>query len=150
VSPACVVNALIPFRTRLADDGLVHLRAWTTAAGPIAVVAEMDWAILIDDPAEAYYGPGIFTYPHYAIPAALDACRAAGVDAPRLIVRLPAPPGERFAEVTDPEDPQGWRPIEPADIAALVGVDQWPGPAVGAYTRRVVQDWIANGTLPIR
>lgn len=150
MSPTCVVNALVPFRTRLADDGVVHVRAWNTPAGPVVVVAEMDWAILTADAADAYFGPGVFTYPHYALPAALSACRDAGLDEPRIIVRMPDPPGERFAEVTDPEDPQGWRPLEPHDIAQIVGKDQWPGPPVGAYTRGVVERWIADGALTIR
>ena len=121
VSSTCLVHALIPFSTRLADDGLVHVRAWRTPNGAVALVAELDWAMLTSDPADAYYGPSIFTYPHYALPAAIDACRNAGVIDPRIIVRLPDPPGERFAEVVDPEDPQGWSPLQAADVAALVG-----------------------------
>ena len=126
----------------------MHVRAWDTATGLVVVVAELDWAILTPDPDDAYYGPGIFTYPQYALPAALGACADAHVDDPQVIVRLPAPPGERFARVTDPDDPQGWEPVESHEVAALVGTDQWPGPPPGAYVPRVVEAWIANGVPP--
>ena len=148
VTPTCVVNALVPFRTRLADDGLVHVRAWKTPAGPVAVVAELDWALLTASPQDAYYGPGVFTYPHYALPAAVGVCRNAGLDGPDLIVRLPSPPDERFARVTDPEDPQAWQPLEAEEVGALVGTDQWPGPPPGAYVRRIVEQWVAEGAIP--
>ena len=148
VNPICVVNALVPFSTRLADDGLVHVRAWDTPTGPVAVVAEMDWALLTASPDDAYYGPGVFTYPHYALPAAVAACRDAGLDEPEMIVRLPAPPDERFARVTDLEDPQGWQPLDTAEVGARVGNDQWPGPPPGAYVRRVVEQWVADDVLP--
>ena len=83
VRPICLVNALAPFRTRLADDGLVHVRAWRTDDGPVAVVAELDWALLTAKRDDAYYGPGIFTYPHYALPAASAAPPRALRTAPR-------------------------------------------------------------------
>jgi len=148
VSATCIVNALVPFSTRLADDGLVHVRAWHTADGPVVVVAELDWAILTADPADAYYGPGIFTYPQYALPAALAVCAHAGITGGQVIVRLPAPPGERFARVTDPDDPQGWEDVQPHQIADLVGTDQWPGPDPGTYGRRAVEAWVASGVPP--
>jgi hypothetical protein len=148
VNALCIVNALVPFSTRLADDGLVHVRAWRTSAGPVIVVAELDWAMLTHDPSDAYYGPGIFTYPQYALPAARTACDAAGISDGRMFVRLPAPPGERFARVVDPDDPQGWEPVEAHDIAALVGTDQWPGPPPGAYVQRHVAAWVATGVSP--
>ena len=148
VRPICLVNALAPFRTRLADDGLVHVRAWRTDDGPVAVVAELDWALLTAERDDAYYGPGIFTYPHYALPAASAVCAAAGLADCATYVRLPDPPGERFARVTDPEDPQGWERVDAHHITSLVGDDQWPGPPPGRYTRRTVDRWIADGALP--
>ena len=148
VNAPCIVNALVPFSTRLADDGLVHVRAWRTLAGPVVIVAELDWAILTTNPADAYYGPGIFTYPQYALPSALAVCANAGVTGGQVIVRLPDPPGERFARVTDPDDPQGWEPVQPGEIAALVGSEQWPGPPPGAYVRPAVEAWVASGVPP--
>lgn len=150
VRPVCIVNTLVPFSTRLADDGLVHLRVWRAPDGPLAVVAELDWALMTGDREDAYFGPGIFTYPHYALPAAAAAWEAAGVPECRVYVRLPDPPGERFARVTDPEDPQGWEPVDADHIGRMVGDDQWPGPPVGRYTRRVVHAWITDGRLSPR
>ena len=143
----CLVNALVPFRTRLADDGLVHVRAWNTKTGPLLVVAELDWPMLLPHGAEGYSGPGIFNYPHYALPAAIDACEGRVGPDPQIIVRLPAPPSERFLRVVDPDDPQGWAPVDAADIGARVGTDQWPGPPPGQYARRVVEAWIRDGAL---
>lgn len=148
VDAHCIVNALVPFSTRLADDGLVHVRAWRTSGRPVIVVAELDWAILTGRTEDAYYGPGIFTYPQYALPAALGVCERAGVGDGEVIVRLPAPPGERFARVTDPDDPQGWEPVEAREIGAVVGSHHWPGPPPGQYVRRSVEMWIASGVPP--
>ncbi len=146
--PTCVLNTLVPFATRLADDGLVHVRAWRAAKGYIAVIAEMDWAMMVSDRALAYDGPGVFTYPGYALPAALVACHAAGAYDPEMIVRMPAPPGERFDRVNDPDDPQGWEPVRPEALAARLGTDQWPGPTPGLYVRPTVEEWIRTGVLP--
>lgn len=144
----CVVNALVPFRTRLADDGLVHVRAWTSPAGSIIVVAELDWPMLLPHGTEGYSGPGIFNYPHYALPAAEAACAGHLAGRPDVIVRLPAPPSERFLRVTDPDDPQAWPEIDPAAIGARVAGDHWPGPPPGRYVRPVVEAWIRDGVLP--
>lgn len=145
--PVCRVNALVPFRTRLADDGLVHVRAWDTESGPLVLVAELDWPMLLPHGAAGYSGPGIFNYPHYALPAALEACGGKIGPDPDTVVRLPAPPSERFLRVVDPDDPQGWTPLDPGTIAARVGADQWPGPPPGQYVRTVVEAWIRDGAL---
>lgn len=150
VPAPCLVNALVPFATRLADDGLVHVRAWQTATGPLVLVAELDWPIQVADRSQGYSGPGIFTYPHYALPAALAACGEAGAREPELLVRLPAPPGERFARVTDPDDPQGWEPVDVEGVALRVAGSAWPGPPTGAYVEPVVREWIAAGAPPFR
>jgi len=137
-----ILNALVGFRTRLADDGLVHVRGWTTPEGPVVLVAELDWAILVADPADAYDGPGVFTYPGYALGAALDAAAGAGLANPRVVVRMPDPPGERFALVTDVEDPVAWAELDaPGLLRAMAGADP-TGPPPGAYVRRVVEEWI--------
>ncbi len=143
-----VLNALVPFSTRLADDGLVHVRAWDGPHGPVAIVAELDWALLVDDPSDAYYGPGIVTYPAYALGAAAAALRSAGMQDARIMVRLPDPPGERILEVTDPDDPLGWPQMGPDALAeALRGCDA-TGPPPGAYIRRVVEAWVAADGSP--
>lgn len=144
-----VLNRIVPFSTRLADDGLVHVRAWTTPAGVGVLVAELDWALLVADRADAYFGPGIFTYPDYALGAANAACRHAGLPGPStLVVRMPDPPGERFALVHDVDDPQGWPDLPVEGVAtALGGVDP-TGPPPGAYVRRVVEAWCRDGVLP--
>jgi len=137
-----ILNALVGFRTRLADDGLVHVRGWTTPEGPVVLVAELDWAILVADPADAYDGPGVFTYPGYALGAALDAAAGAGLANPRVVVRMPDPPGERFALVTDVEDPGAWAELDaPGLLRAMAGADP-TGPPPGAYVRREVEEWI--------
>ncbi len=139
-----ILNALVGFRTRLSDDGLVHVRGWSTADGPVLLVAELDWAILVADPADAYDGPGVFTYPGYAIGAALDAAGGAGVTNPRVVVRMPDPPGERFALVTDIDDPGAWAELDaPALNRAMAGADP-TGPPPGAYVRRVVEQWVRD------
>jgi len=148
VQSRCVVNTLVPFSTRLADDGLVHVRAWTTDQGPLVVIAEMDWAMAVAERSDAYSGPGIFTYPGYAIPAGLAACRAPALTDPEVIVRMPAPPGERFDRIVDLEDPQGWERVPPGELEARLGDDHWPGPATGTYVPRVVREWIRSGVLP--
>jgi len=136
-----VLNALVGFRTRLADDGLVHVRGWMTDDGPVIVVAELDWAILVSDPGDAYDGPGVYTYPGYAIGMAVEAAAAVGLDEPRIVVRMPDPPGERFALVTDVEDPGAWVDLDaPGLAAAMAGADP-TGPPPGAYVRRVVDAW---------
>ena len=139
-----ILNALVGFRTRLADDGLVHVRGWSTVEGPVVLVAELDWAILVADPADAYDGPGVFTYPGYAIGAALDAASDAGLANPRVVVRMPDPPGERFALVTDVEDPGAWTELDaPGLVQAMAGADP-TGPPPGAYVRRVVEQWVRD------
>ena len=143
-----LVNVLVPFSTRLADDGLVHVRAWNTDAGVVAILAELDWALLVEDPADAYYGPGILTYPGYALPAAHDAMRREGIDAARLVVRMPDPPGERHLRVTDPDDPFSWPDIGPDELSALIPGADLTAPPPGAYIRRVVEAWVAVGALP--
>lgn len=144
-----VLNALVPFSTLLADDGLVHVRAWDTGTEVTALVAELDWALLVADRADAYFGPGIFTYPGYALDAAAAACVAAGLAEPRtMVVRMPDPPGERFALVTDPDDPQAWPDVAPADVAGTLGADDASGPPPGAYIPRVVEAWCRSGSLP--
>lgn len=143
-----VVNALVPFSTRLSDDGLVHVRAWRTPSGPAALVAELDWALLVGDRDDAYFGPGIFTYPSYALGAARDACDAVGV-APRVVVvRIPDPPSERFARVNDPDDPEGWTDVPADDLHAVLGGADASGPPPGAYVARVVEHWVRTGALP--
>jgi len=142
------VNALVPFATRLADDGLVHVRAWDVPDGPVALVAELDWAVLVHDRSDAYFGPGIFTYPGYALEAAREACGAAGLRSPRIVVRLPDPPGERFALVDDPDDPDGWPEVPAGDVGTVLGGVDAAGPPPGAYIRRVVEHWVATGRLP--
>lgn len=142
------VNALIPFSTRLGDDGLVHVRAWDTPDGPSALVAELDWAVMVADRGDAYFGPGVFTYPGYALDAAREAWWRAGLDDPVVVVRLPDPPGERFARVTDPADPEGWEPVPPEHLASVLGGVDWSGPPPGAYVRRVVEYWTRTGGLP--
>lgn len=148
VPSPCIINALVPFATRLGDDGLVHVRAWSTPSGPVAVVAELDWAVLVADPADAYYGPGIFTYPGYALGAADAALVAAGAAGARVIVRMPDPPGERLVQVTDPDDPQAWPDITVQQLEALVPGADVQGPPPGAYIRRVVEAWARDGVLP--
>ena len=148
MTAAPVVNALVPFSTRLGDDGLVHVRAWRTAAGPVALLAELDWALLVEDPGDAYYGPGLLTYPGYALPAAAAVMAAAGISEPRIVVRLPDPPGERLVLVTDPDDPFGWPDITPDEVARLMPGADLTGPPPGAYIRRVVEAWVATGALP--
>jgi hypothetical protein len=143
-----VLNALVPFATRLSDDGLVHVRVWTGRDGPVALVAELDWALLVADRGDAYFGPGIFTYPGYALGAARDACRAAGMEPVRTVVRIPDPPGERFALVDDPEDPQGWPDVPATDLPAVLGGAEPEGPPPGAYVQRVVEHWVRTGSLP--
>lgn len=144
-----VVNRLVPFSTLLADDGLVHVRAWQRPDGLVALVAELDWAVLVADRADAYFGPGIFTYPGYALDAAREALADAGLDAPRLvIVRMPDPPGERFCVVTDEDDPQAWPDVRPDDVGDLLGGADATGPPPGAYIARVVEAWCRDGALP--
>jgi len=149
VQTRCLVNTLVPFSTRLADDGLVHVRAWTTDQGPLVLIAEMDWAMAVADRSDAYSGPGIFTYPGYAIPAGLSVCHAPALADPEVIVRMPAPPGERFDRVVDLEDPQGWERIPADALLARLGADHWPGPPTGTYVPRVVREWIRSGALPL-
>jgi len=148
VSAAPIVNALVPFSTRLGDDGLVHVRAWSTPAGPVAIVAELDWAVLVADPADAYYGPGIYTYPDYALGAAAEPLEAAGLSGARVIVRMPDPPGERMVLVTDPDDPGAWPDIGQAELARMLPGADTEGPPPGAYIRRVVEAWVRDGALP--
>lgn len=143
-----MINALVPFSTRLGDDGLVHVRAWTTPEGPVAIIAELDWALLVEDPADAYYGPGILTYPGYALPAAHACLHSGGIEGARLVVRLPDPPGERHVLVTEPDDPFGWPDIDEATIARLVPGADLTAPPPGAYIRRVVEAWVVAGVLP--
>jgi hypothetical protein len=143
------MNQLVPFSTRLADDGLVHVRAWTTPAGAVLLVAELDWALLVADRSDAYFGPGIFTYPEYALGAARAACTAAGLGEPStIVVRMPDPPGERFAVVDDPDDPQAWPDVPPTGLSAVLGGADPSGPPPGAYVRRVVEAWCRSGVLP--
>ncbi len=149
VQTRCLVNTLVPFSTRLADDGLVHVRAWTTDQGPLVLIAEMDWAMAVADRSDAYSGPGIFTYPGYAIPAGLAVCHEPALANPEVIVRMPAPPGERFDRVVDLEDPQGWERIPADALLARLGADHWPGPPTGTYVPRVVREWIRSGALPL-
>lgn len=148
VAVSCVVNSIVPFSTRLADDGLMHVRAWHTGDGPLLLVGEFDWPVQVADPADGYSGPGIFTYPHHALPAALAACVAMGPDEPEIIVRLPAPPGQRYLRVIDADDPQGWVPLDEAVIHSRVGSCAWPGPGVGHYLPAIVQRWIDAGAPP--
>lgn len=143
------LNQLVPFSTRLADDGLVHVRAWVTDGGSAMLVAELDWALLVAERSDAYFGPGIFTYPDYALGAAHAACAAAGLPEPAtIVVRLPDPPAERFALVHDPDDPQAWPDVAPAALSATLGGVDATGPPPGAYVRRVVEAWCRNGALP--
>lgn len=142
------LNALVPFATRLGDDGLVHVRAWDTPQGPRALVAELDWAVMVADRDDAYFGPGVFTYPGYALDAARGAWQGAGLDDPLVVVRLPDPPGERFARVTDPDDPDGWEPVAPDQLSSVLGGADVTGPPPGAYVRRVVEFWARTGALP--
>lgn len=143
------LNQLVPFATRLADDGLVHVRAWDTPAGLAMLVAELDWALLVAARSDAYFGPGIFTYPDYALGAATAAVTAAGLPAPVItVVRLPDPPGERFALVDDPDDPGAWPDLPRAEVSAVLGGVDAAGPPPGAYVRRVVEAWCRDGVLP--
>lgn len=149
VSAPLVMNALVPFSTLLADDGLVHVRAWETPKGLTALVAELDWALLVADRGDAYFGPGIFTYPGYALDAAATAIGAAGLARPHAtVVRMPDPPGERFALVTDADDPQAWPDIPARDVGEVLGGADPAGPPPGAYIRRVVEAWCRDGALP--
>ncbi|MGA0068967.1 MAG: hypothetical protein ACO3PB_05865 [Miltoncostaeaceae bacterium] len=148
MTAAPAINALVPFATRLGDDGLVHVRAWNTPAGPAAILAELDWAVLVQDPTDAYYGPGLLTYPGYALPAARAVIAAGGIVDPLLVVRLPDPPGERLVRVTDPDDPFGWPDISTEDLAHLMPGADVSAPPPGAYIRRVVEAWAATGALP--
>jgi hypothetical protein len=147
VPSALVVNALVPFATRLADDGLVHVRAWTASPRHVVMIAEPDWAVLVADRRDAYFGPGIYTYPDYAIGAALAACHGIGPD-PVVVVRLPDPPGERLLRVLDVDDPQGWAPITYEDVRSLLDGADPSAPPPGAYVPRVVEAWIRDGALP--
>jgi hypothetical protein len=147
--PELIVNAIVPFSTRLADDGLVHVRAWRGADAVALLVAELDWAVLVADRADAYFGPGIFTYPDYALGAARTACSAAGLEDPDVtVVRMPDPPGERFALVTDPDDPDAWPEVDVVEAGRLLGGADAGGPPPGAYIPRVVQAWVRDGALP--
>jgi hypothetical protein len=146
--PDMVLNTIVPFATRLADDGAVHVRAWEGPNGPVVLVAEMDWAVMVVDRADAYFGPGVFTYPDYALGAALATCSAHGLTDPTIVVRLPDPPGERLLLVADPDDPDGWSPIGAAAMADLTGGADVTGPPPGAYIRRVVEAWVRDGSLP--
>jgi len=148
VTTAPVINALVPFSTRLGDDCLVHVRAWNTPVGPAAILAELDWALLVEDPADAYYGPGLLTYPGYALPAAGAVMAAAGIVDPLMVVRLPDPPGERLVRVTDPDDPFGWPDISLEEASRLMPGADISAPPPGAYIRRVVEAWAAMGSLP--
>lgn len=142
-----VANALVPFTTRLADDGLVHVRAWAARPHPVVLIAEPDWAVLVADPSDAYFGPGIYTYPEYAFTAALAACGDIGPD-PVIVVRLPDPPGERLLRVIDPEDPEGWAPIDIGAVRDLLSGADPTGPPPGAYVPRVIRRWVRDGVLP--
>lgn len=143
-----MINALVPFSTRLGNDGLAHVRAWETPEGPVAIIAELDWALLVADPADAYYGPGILTYPGYALPAAQECLRAGGMHDARMVVRLPDPPGERHLRVTAPDDPFGWPQVDADEIRRMLPGADLTAPPPGAYIRRVVEAWVAAGTLP--
>jgi len=143
-----VINALVPFSTRLGDDGLVHVRAWNTPHGPVAILAELDWALLVEDPADAYYGPGILTYPGYALAAVEERLGEAGIQGARFVVRLPDPPGERHLLVTEPDDPFGWPDVDATAIARMLPGADLNAPPPGAYIRRVVEAWAAAGVLP--
>lgn len=113
------------------------------------LVAELDWALLVAERSDAYFGPGIFTYPEYALAAAGSACDAAGLPAPgTVVVRMPDPPGERFALVDDPGDPGGWPDLDAAGVRAALGGADPTGPPPGAYVRRVVEAWCRDGVLP--
>ena len=142
------INVLVPFSTRLADDGLVHVRAWRTGAGAVAIVAELDWALLVEDPSDAYYGPGILTYPGYALPAAEGALLRGGISEAHLVVRMPDPPGERHLRVTDADDPFSWPDISFDEVRELIPGADLSAPPPGAYIRRVVEAWAARGALP--
>ena len=144
---APVVNALVPFSTRLADDGLVHVRAWSVSPRPVVIVAELDWAVLVADRRDAYFGPGIYTYPEYAIGAALAACSGLAPD-PVIVVRLPDPPGERLLQVVDVDDPEGWEPTTYDAVASILGGADPTAPPPGAYVPRVVEAWVRDGALP--
>ena len=145
---APAVNALVPFATRLGDDGLVHVRAWQVDGRAVALVAELDWALLVEDPADAYYGPGILTYPGYALGAATTALADVGITDPQFVVRMPDPPGERLLLVTDLEDPFSWPDMTADELARLLPGCDVEGPPPGAYIRRVVEAWVAAGALP--
>lgn len=142
------INVLVPFSTRLADDGLVHVRAWRAGAGAVAIVAELDWALLVEDPSDAYYGPGILTYPGYALPAAEGALRRGGITGAAFVVRMPDPPGERHLRVTDPDDPFSWPEIGLDELRVLIPGADLTAPPPGAYIRRVVEAWAATGAMP--
>lgn len=142
-----VTNALVPFATRLADDGMVHVRAWDAQPRPVVLVAELDWAVLVADRRDAYFGPGIYTYPGYALATALEACGEIGPN-PVVVVRLPDPPGERLLQVVDPDDPQGWEPITLAAVREMLDGSDPAGPPPGAYVPRVVEAWVRSGELP--
>lgn len=149
VTAPLALNRLVPFSTRLADDGLVHVRAWSTPHGVSMLVAELDWALLVAERSDAYFGPGIFTYPDYALGAAHDACAQEGLPtAATVVVRMPDPPGERFALVHDPDDPQAWTDVAAAEVSAALGGVDAAGPPPGAYVRRVVEAWCRDGALP--
>ena len=144
-----MINALVPFATRLGSDGLVHVRAWQVNGRVVALVAELDWALMVEDPEDAYYGPGILTYPGYALGAAGMALADAGVaDTSVVVVRMPDPPGERLLLVTDVDDPFSWPDITAGDLADLLPGCDVEGPPPGAYIRRVVEAWVAAGALP--
>lgn len=143
------VNRVVPFATRLAE-GALHLRGYAASGhAPALLVAEFDWAVLVEDPAEAYFGAGVWTYPQHALAAARAAAQEDGLrDAGLVVVRLPAPEvpeGERYERVVDDEDPQGWEPVGLGWLRAQV-----PGARVdafgrGAYTRRRIEAWLALG-----
>ncbi|MSO44845.1 MAG: hypothetical protein EXQ74_06040 [Thermoleophilia bacterium] len=142
-----VLNALVPFSTRYADDGLLHVRGWQGSAGAVILVAEMDWALLVGDRTDAYFGPGLFQYPEYAFAAARSAAHRVGLYEPGILTRMPDPPGERYDRVVDPDDPQGWQLLTIEQVTQLVGAPVHQPPP-GSYVPRVVAEWIRTGSAP--
>ena len=63
-------------------------------------------------------------------------------------MRIPDPPGERFARVDDPDDPQGWPDVPVTELGMVLGGADPSGPPPGAYIRRVVEHWVRTGVLP--